>query len=146
MELIMLNRKNKPQSSAEKYFKKKHPTAVFIKSKDLNIINLINSPSSKPASRESIRANRKHFRLQDTKHTPSQSRNLSPRGSVPNIGRMIHPFESKMTYLSKKSSAVCSPKNREEVRKEDLAGFSKKDYKFIYQVGSGGFGSVWKVK
>jgi hypothetical protein len=45
-------------------------------------------------------------------------------------------------FRSEKNSPVSTPLMMEEPKKKA----NRNSYNFIYQIGSGGFGSVWKVK
>ena len=45
-------------------------------------------------------------------------------------------------FRSEKNSAVSTPLMMEEPKRKP----NRNSYNFIYQIGSGGFGSVWKVK
>jgi serine/threonine protein kinase len=52
----------------------------------------------------------------------------------------------RTTFISKNSTPVGTPLQFQKTIEWVERKMNKNDYKYIHQIGSGGFGSVWKVR
>ena len=64
---------------------------------------------------------------------------VSPKNSVKKFKNKENIYQS--VFNTTKISPVSTPLEFEPVKMK-----SREDYRFVYQVGSGGFGQVWKVQ
>ena len=84
--------------------------------------------------------------LKKKKHEKKESISRGVRSSLMSPKNNLKKVKNKQNFYqtvfnSQKTSPISTP-----IEFEPRKNYGKEDYRFIYQVGSGGFGKVWKVQ